>query len=171
MDSARVKAIKLGVTYHWLRFFFFVFTCSNYIVPCDLFECADRSGLCSFYQGDGTTANGEPFRQSDMTAAHRTLPFNTTVRVASGNRSVVVRVNDRGPFVKGRILDMSKGAAEKLGILTEGVVPCELTVLSPKIVCKKDWDNTCVTHDECCSQNCDKQPKWKHGVCKPAVVL
>jgi len=62
-----------------------------------------------------------------MTAAHKTLPFNTKVLVAANGKSVEVRINDRGPFLPGRILDLSKGAATKLGILSAGVVSCTVT--------------------------------------------
>jgi rare lipoprotein A len=70
------------------------------------------------------TASGERFNMRDMTAAHRTLPFGTRARVMNlGNgRSVVVRINDRGPFKRGRIIDLSWGAARRLDMVEEGVV-------------------------------------------------
>lgn len=67
------------------------------------------------------TANGEVFTSNDLTAAHKTLPFGTRLRVTLGNRSVVVRINDRGPFVAGRALDLSRAAAVRLGMLKAGV--------------------------------------------------
>lgn len=69
------------------------------------------------------TANGERFDESAMTAAHPTFPFGTRLRVTNlvNNRSVIVRVNDRGPFVDGRIIDLSLAAARALGIAEEGV--------------------------------------------------
>lgn len=67
------------------------------------------------------TANGEPFDGTSMTAAHKTLPFGTKLRVTYQGRSVVVRVNDRGPFIKGRSLDLSRAAASKLGMIPAGV--------------------------------------------------
>ena len=67
------------------------------------------------------TANGEPFDGRSMTAAHRTLPFGTKLRVTYQGRSVVVRVNDRGPWIKGRDLDLSTAAAKKLGMIRAGV--------------------------------------------------
>jgi peptidoglycan lytic transglycosylase len=88
-------------------------------------------GLASFY-GDGSrTASGERFDPRDMTAAHRNLPFGTRVRVTelSSGRSVTVRINDRGPFVPGRIVDVSKGAAEQLGIVGRGVAKVKLDVV------------------------------------------
>jgi rare lipoprotein A len=75
------------------------------------------------------TASGETFNNNAMTAAHRTLPFGTMVRVtnpASG-KSVVVRINDRGPFTKGRMIDVSRAAAEQLGLVQRGHAMVELT--------------------------------------------
>lgn len=74
------------------------------------------------------TASGQRFNQYAMTAAHRTLPFGTKVRVSHKNRSVVVVINDRGPFIKGRSLDLSKGAANKLKC--SGVCRVEMVVLN-----------------------------------------
>jgi rare lipoprotein A len=75
-----------------------------------------QSGIASVYS-EGPTATGERLVASAMTAAHRTLPFGTMVRVTNtGNgKSVVVRINDRGPFVKGRIIDLTPGAARAIG--------------------------------------------------------
>ena len=76
------------------------------------------TGIASLYWQDQKTANGEQFRKHDLTAAHRTLPFGTLVRVTrlSNGKKVTVRINDRGPFVKGRIIDLSLGAANKIGL-------------------------------------------------------
>ena len=74
-------------------------------------------GLASYYGHGAKTASGEPFDKTAMTAAHPTLPFHSLVKVtdrANGN-SVVVRINDRGPFVPGRVIDLSEGAAEIIG--------------------------------------------------------
>jgi rare lipoprotein A len=75
-----------------------------------------QSGIASIYSG-GATANGERALASGLTAAHRTLPFGTMVRVTntSTGRSVVVRINDRGPFVRGRIIDLTPAAARAIG--------------------------------------------------------
>ena len=75
-----------------------------------------QSGIASVYS-EGPTATGERVVASGMTAAHRTLPFGTMVRVTntSNGRSVVVRINDRGPFIKGRIIDLTPGAAHAIG--------------------------------------------------------
>lgn len=67
------------------------------------------------------TANGERFNGTSMTAAHRTLPFGTKLRVTYRGKSVVVRINDRGPFIRGRSLDLSRAAAAKLGMIEAGV--------------------------------------------------
>lgn len=93
-----------------------------------------KQGMASWY-GPGfhgrRTANGERFNQYGMTAAHRTLPIGTQVRVTNLNngRSVVVRINDRGPFSGGRIIDLSKGAARLIGVIQSGVAPVRLEVL------------------------------------------
>jgi rare lipoprotein A len=81
------------------------------------------SGMASFYgnESGSKTASGQRFNQEAMTAAHRTLPFGTKLRVTHGGRSVVVTVNDRGPFVRGRVLDLSTGAARAIGLTGAGV--------------------------------------------------
>jgi rare lipoprotein A len=91
-------------------------------------------GRVSLYGGDfagKTTASGETFDPDGLTMAHRTLPFGTRVRVTNleNQRSVVVTVNDRGPFVAGRIADLSLGAARQLGMVADGVVDAVLEVL------------------------------------------
>lgn len=77
------------------------------------------------------TASGERFDQNALTAAHRQLPFGTRVRVThlSSGRQVIVRINDRGPFSKGRIIDLSRRAAEQLGMLRQGVAPVRIEAL------------------------------------------
>ncbi|MCK9994821.1 MAG: septal ring lytic transglycosylase RlpA family protein [Candidatus Krumholzibacteria bacterium] len=78
-----------------------------------------------------TTANGEIYDENKMTAAHKTLSFGTTVRVTNlvNGKKVVVRINDRGPFVKGRIIDLSYKAAGELDYITRGVVKVRVEVL------------------------------------------
>ncbi|WP_035573086.1 septal ring lytic transglycosylase RlpA family protein [Halomonas halocynthiae] len=93
----------------------------------------DQKGIASYYADyfDGrTTASGEIFRQSALTAAHRTLPFGTVVTVTrrDSGKQVDVVINDRGPFVNGRVIDLSKKAARELGMLHRGTVPVELVV-------------------------------------------
>lgn len=86
---------------------------------------ASEEGVASYYadslQGN-PTASGEPYDRNDMTAAHRTLDFGTTVRVTNldNDKSVVVRVNDRGPHHESRLIDVSGAAAEKLGMMDAG---------------------------------------------------
>ena len=92
-------------------------------------------GLASFYADkfDGRmTASGETFSQKKMTAAHRTLPFGTVVRVTNldNNLSVDVTINDRGPFVETRIIDLSRAAAEKLNYISKGTTSVKVEVLS-----------------------------------------
>lgn len=81
------------------------------------------SGIASFYgnESGSKTASGQRFNQNAMTAAHRSLPFGTRLKVTHGGRSVVVTVNDRGPFIKGRVLDLSTGAARAIGLTSRGV--------------------------------------------------
>jgi rare lipoprotein A len=81
------------------------------------------SGVASYYgnEAGSRTASGQRFNQNAMTAAHRSLPFGTRLRVTHGSRSVVVTVNDRGPFIRGRVLDLSKGAARAIGLTGSGV--------------------------------------------------
>jgi len=85
------------------------------------------------------TASGERYNMYDYTAAHRTLPFNTMVKVTNlhNGRSVIVRVNDRGPYAKGRIMDLSYLAAKKLGYTHKGVAKLKLKVLNKKRRTKK----------------------------------
>ena len=87
-------------------------------------------GLASFYS-DTETASGERFDKNEMTAAHPTLPFGTRLRVTdvSSGRFVTVRVNDRGPFVRGRVVDISPSAAEALGMVDKGLANVRLDVV------------------------------------------
>ena len=88
-------------------------------------------GVASYYTEGTKTASGEKFNTLEMTAAHPTLPFGTKLRVtnvASG-RSVTVRVNDRGPYVQGRVVDVSYSAADALGMVGKGVAKVKLDVV------------------------------------------
>lgn len=93
-----------------------------------------KVGIASYYADKfvgRTTASGEKYTHKKLTAAHKTLPFGTKVRVknlANGEK-VVVRINDRGPFVKGRIIDLSKSAARKLDFIDKGVTKVEIKVV------------------------------------------
>ncbi|AHE98955.1 septal ring lytic transglycosylase RlpA family protein [Thioalkalivibrio paradoxus] len=97
-----------------------------------------EAGIASYYhdrfQGR-KTASGERFDQREFSAAHRTLPFGTTVRVTRKDtgQSIVVRINDRGPFRNGRIIDLSREAARELGMLERGLVRVRIEVIRPPI--------------------------------------
>lgn len=91
-------------------------------------------GIASWYGPgfDGNrTANGEVYDMDGISAAHKTLPFGTVVRVVefSTGKSIVVRINDRGPFIEGRIIDLSKGAAKELGIIDKGITKVGLRII------------------------------------------
>ncbi|MGA2289235.1 MAG: septal ring lytic transglycosylase RlpA family protein [Bradyrhizobium sp.] len=88
-------------------------------------------GLASFYSEGTRTSSGEKFDANELTAAHPTLPFGTRLRVTnvSTGRSVTVRVNDRGPFVRGRVVDVSYSAARLLGMVGDGVAKVKLDVV------------------------------------------
>ncbi|WP_247458347.1 septal ring lytic transglycosylase RlpA family protein [Bradyrhizobium sp. 153] len=88
------------------------------------------SGKASYYSyPKGKTASGSSFDRNRLTAAHRHLPFGTKLRVTHGSRSVIVTVNDRGPFVRSRVLDLSLAAARSLGITDRGVAQIRAEVL------------------------------------------
>lgn len=103
----------------------------------ELYDPADRhqlTGIASWYGGKfqgRLTANGETFDTNELTAAHRTLPFDTIVRVTSREtgQSVVVRINDRGPFVDNRVIDLSRAAADIIGMTAAGLAAVDLDIL------------------------------------------
>ena len=88
-------------------------------------------GNASYYWQDQMTATGEHFNKRDLTAAHKTLPFGTRVRVTrvDNGKAVIVRINDRGPYKSGRIIDLSERAAENLSMTGIGVAPVQIEVL------------------------------------------
>ena len=92
------------------------------------------SGIASFYGNESgrQTASGQRFNQNELSCAHRSLPFGTKLRVTYGGRSVVVTVNDRGPFIRGRVLDLSTAAARAVGLTSAGMgrVTAEVIFLS-----------------------------------------
>ncbi|HUG62447.1 MAG TPA: septal ring lytic transglycosylase RlpA family protein [Methylomirabilota bacterium] len=93
------------------------------------------SGTASWYGGwfhGRQTANGERYDMNKLTAAHKTLPFGTKVRVTNSRngRSVVVRINDRGPFVGKRVIDLSRGAAKAVGMIESGLAPVRIEILA-----------------------------------------
>ncbi len=90
-----------------------------------------QTGIASWYQMGKITANGEAYNPDGLTAAHRTLPFGTMVQVKNlaNGRTVRLRINDRGPFVGNRILDVSRGGARRLGLMGPGTAPVKVTQL------------------------------------------
>jgi rare lipoprotein A len=95
----------------------------------------EQTGVASWYGDEWqgrTTASGKPFDEKKLTAAHRTLPLNSRVRVTDlrTGRSVDVTITDRGPYAKGRMIDLSKAAATKLGIVKDGLVPVRIQSLA-----------------------------------------
>ena len=110
---------KLPFYFIIILFSIVCFSCSHYIT---------ETGKASYYTEGKRTANGERFRKRKLTAASKTLPFGTRVKVINleNGRSVKVRINDRGPYVQGRIFDLSWKAAKRLGMIDAGVVPVKL---------------------------------------------
>jgi rare lipoprotein A len=94
-----------------------------------------QKGIASYYHNSlhgRKTASGQIYNKNKLSAAHKTLPLGTKVRVTDvkTGREIVVRINDRGPFVKGRVIDLSRSAAKELGIIQRGVAKVEVEVLS-----------------------------------------
>ena len=102
--------------------------CFSFVFIGALSVAKAQSGIASIYSG-GRTANGERADANGMTAAHKTLPFGTLVRVTHqrSGRSVIVRINDRGPFVAGRVIDVTPAAARALGF--SGLAPVTLDIV------------------------------------------
>lgn len=127
----RTKKIRRSITA-----FFLAAVCGSFLIasPCSAESKKRFEGNASWYgpglQGN-KTASGERFDMHKLTAAHRTISFGTRVLVENpkNGKSVIVKVNDRGPFVKSRVMDLSKGAAEKLGTILGGVTFVECTIL------------------------------------------
>lgn len=90
-----------------------------------------QCGRASWYSMGTITASGQRMDANRLAAAHRTLPFGTQVRVENLNNgeSVVVTINDRGPFIAGRVIDLTRGAAEQIDMINAGVVPVRLTIV------------------------------------------
>ena len=92
---------------------------------------ASQTGMASYYKSGKRTANGERFNPHGLTAAHRTLPFGTRVLVTNlkNGKSVIVRINDRGPFTRGRVIDLSLGAAKVVDLTASGVAKVKVVPL------------------------------------------
>jgi len=90
-----------------------------------------KTVIASYYQYGSRTASGERYNPDGLTAAHRTLPFGTKLKVTNiaNGQSVIVRVNDRGPFIKSRTIDLSRGAARAIGMLNAGVARVALELV------------------------------------------
>ncbi len=100
-------------------------------------ECASTSGVASYYAGNfigRKTASGQIFTSKGMTAAHKSLPFGTRLKLTNkkNGKSVTVVVNDRGPYVKGRMLDLSEAAARRLGFVEQGVADIKIESCAQK---------------------------------------
>lgn len=110
-------------------------SCTGLATSSDGTAVAEETGIASYYAHEfhgRTTASGETYDENELTAAHRTLPFGTRVRVTNlaNQRSIVVRINDRGPFVEGRIVDVSYAAARRLDFIEAGLTSVRLEVLA-----------------------------------------
>ena len=104
-----------------------------------------ESGIASWYtseKSEAITANGERFDENSLAAAHKSLKFGTVVRVTNktNNRSVDVRINDRGPYIDGRIIDLTPAAASQIDILGSGIAPVELTLLFEPEIPESKYD-------------------------------
>jgi rare lipoprotein A len=136
------KELKMKNRLFFLIFYIFLFSCSSSVVSIRNQKMVNDNldyskvveGFASFYadkyQGK-KTANGEIFNMNDLTCAHKKLPFNTKLRVTyiKTGLSVIVRVNDRGPYVGDRILDLSLEAAKQIGLYKDGVGKVRIEIL------------------------------------------
>jgi rare lipoprotein A len=140
----KIMKISKSVVYT----FFSIFTLSFLVVGCspkeEEIEMEEVEGKASYYarRFEGRkTASGEIFENQELTAAHRSLPFDTEVEVVNpaNGKSVTVRINDRGPYRRGRIIDLSRAAAHELGMLDSGII--DVIIRYPKVVEDEDEDN------------------------------
>jgi len=117
-----------------LAFGLFFALCAAVSLQSNEAAAASQCGKASWYKMGTRTASGERMNAAALAAAHRSLPFGTKVRVENlaNGRSVVVRINDRGPFAGGRIIDVTRGAAERLGMIRSGVARVKVTVVGGK---------------------------------------
>ncbi|WP_029063559.1 septal ring lytic transglycosylase RlpA family protein [Labrenzia sp. DG1229] len=101
-------------------------------------EAFQQCGKASWYKLGGTTANGERANPQGLTAAHRSLPFGTLVDVTNlaNGKTVTVRINDRGPFAKGRVIDVTLAAAKQLGFVNKGITKVRVTGADAKKIAK-----------------------------------
>lgn len=133
-------------------------------------------GKASYYYGrwiGRLTANGETYRAGDITAAHKSLPFHTMVRVTNlkNGKSVIVRINNRGPYVKGRILDLSLAAARKIEMTQAGVIPVRAEVLRKiPVVTKPNEKITPAIKRQAAQRTAQKPPVKKSAEAVPATA-
>ena len=123
-----------------------------FLFSCTALQAQTQSGNASFYAKKFTgrrTANGERMHHDSLTCAHRTYPFGTLLRVTNpaNGKQVIVRVTDRGPYVKGRIIDLSARAAREIGILAQGIAPVIVERYSSPVIPFKPEENTFRTTD------------------------
>jgi rare lipoprotein A len=142
-QSGTPVALVPGV---WFRLFVFLALFASLDYAAELSEVGNTSksaepeiGVASWYGypfHGRRAANGEVYDMEQMTAAHKTLPFNTRVQVhnIANNRTVEVRINDRGPFIDGRIIDLSRAAARSLGLLDPGIAPVAVEIIGAQAV-------------------------------------
>ncbi len=111
---------------------FYAVLCACALSMGGMAEAKTTTGWASYYKSGKRTANGERFNPMGLTAAHRTLPFGTKVLITNlkNGMTVVVRINDRGPFIKGRVIDLSLGAAKVVGLNRSGVAKVKFEVLN-----------------------------------------
>jgi len=120
----------------WVFVVIAIFGCSGNVSKNDASrERYKETGKASFYADkyqSRKTANGERFDQSALTAAHKKLPFDTNVKVTNieNGKSIVVRINDRGPFIRGRVIDLSRSAFSKIGDTSAGVINVKIETVN-----------------------------------------
>lgn len=135
-----------------LLLLFYLFTSGCSVADSDpnlcIKDCFIEKGIASWYGHDypaRCTANGETYDKNEFTAAHKSLPFNTFVRVENldNGKSVTVRINDRGPFVEGRVIDLSQAAAAQIDILTVGLADVDVYLIKESDNPKPDYSQGC----------------------------
>ncbi len=127
--------INAAVRTRWRLFKWIFVILFLYFFGSEIYDSYTLVGLASWYGGKDhgdKTASGEIYDQFELTAAHRRLSFGTRVKVTrlSNNKEVIVRINDRGPYVPGRVIDLSLTAARELGMVRKGVTKVKLEILS-----------------------------------------
>jgi rare lipoprotein A len=135
IDTDNVKTRKLKIS-NYVKKLCAIACCVLCFLPLSVTHGQRQTGIASFYSRRWTgarTANGERLHHDSLTCAHRTHSFGTYLKVTcpSNGRSIIVRVNDRGPFVRGRIIDLSWGAARELGIISQGLATVTVEPIAP----------------------------------------